>query len=242
MKITDNLSLVASGALSLHLTHESDCNAYLLEGREGSILIDGGTGLDPEETFRLLDRHLRKPLTWLLVTHHHADHIGGLAGIQRRFGGCILVPEGERQSIEAGDERATGLDIARAAGYYPPDYHIAPCPVQGSVRPGQTLTLAGEEITVYSAAGHSPGGVCYLFPEYGMLFSGDLVMRGGCINLQNIPGADLRAYAESVQTLAQAEFTQFFPGHGCFSLKGGRDHVRAAAEQFRRLAVPRNFI
>ena len=242
MRISNRVSLVASGALSVYLTHASDCNAYLVHGEKSCFLIDTGTGLDQETVIRAIEEELTAPLRYILITHHHAAHIGGLAGLQAHFGAKVFVPEAEFASIRDADEEVMGLAVARRSGYYPADYCVAACHPNATVRPGQTLELDGERITVYSAAGHSLGGVCYLFTDGEMLFSGDLVMRGGLINLQNIPGADLAAYAQSVLTLEQAPIRQLYPGHGCFCLKEGKSHIDVAAAQFRSLGVPKNFI
>ena len=242
MRISERVSLVASGALSVYLTHASDCNAYLVHGKKSCFLIDTGTGLEQEAVIRAIEAELTAPLRYILITHHHADHTGGLAGLQAHFGAKVLVPEAELASIRDADEEAMGLAVARRSGYYPADYHASACQLDAAVRPGQTLELDGEHIVVYSAAGHSLGGVCYLFTDGGMLFSGDLVMRGGLINLQNIPGADLAAYARSVLALEGAPVRQLYPGHGCFCLKEGGTHIDAAAAQFRSLGVPKNFI
>lgn len=242
MRISERVSLVASGELSVYLTHASDCNAYLIHGKKNCFLIDTGTGMEQEAVIRAIEAELTAPLRYILITHHHADHSGGIAGLQAHFGAKVLAPEAELASIRDADEEAMGLAVARRSGYYPADYHVSACQPDMAVRPGQMLELGGERIAVYSAAGHSLGGVCYLFTDGGMLFSGDLVMRGGLINLQNIPGADLAAYARSVLTLEGAPVRQLYPGHGCFCLKEGRAHIDAAAVQFRSLGVPKNFI
>ena len=207
-----------------------------------SVLIDTGTGLAEEDVIREIDRDLKNRLAYILITHHHADHIGGLNGLRDHYHAEVLVPEAERRSVEEGDAAATGLETARRAGYYPEDYSIGPCRVDRAVSPGDRIRISGEEIQVYSGAGHSPGGVCYYFPKRKMLFSGDLLMHGGRINLQNIPGADVGKYAESVIALDGLEVEQFYPGHGCFSLHNGKVHIRKAADAFRSLGVPPNFV
>ena len=75
-----------------------------------------------------------------------------------------------------------------------------------------------------------------------MIFVGDLLMHGGKVNLQNIPGADIRRYAESVIALENLEVEQFYSGHGCFSLHCGKEHIEKAAQAFKSLGVPPNFL
>lgn len=242
MKLNDRVSLVASGGMSLSMTHYSDCNAYLVNCGQESVLIDTGTGLSGKDVIREIDRELENRLSHILITHHHADHIGGLNEIRDYYGAMVFVPECERGSVETGNEEETGLDIARRAGYYPKDYTIGPCAVDYGVKPGEKLQISDEKILVCDGSGHSLGGVCYYFTKRRMLFSGDLLMHGGYINLQNIPGADIRKYAESVTALEKLDIEEFYPGHGCFSLHDGKIHVKKAAEAFRSLGIPPNFV
>ena len=85
MRISNRVSLVASGALSVYLTHASDCNAYLVHGEKSCFLIDTGTGLDQETVIRAIEEELTAPLRYILITHHHADHIGGMKAVLNRF-------------------------------------------------------------------------------------------------------------------------------------------------------------
>lgn len=242
MRLNKNVSLAASGDMALSMTHPCDCNAYLIDCGTESVLIDTGTGLDNEKVIRELEKDLTNPLNYILITHHHADHIGGLNEIREYFHAKVITPFMEKESIERADEKVTGLEAARNAGYYPADYSIKKAAVDKAVKAGEHLKIGNEEIWVLDASGHSLGGVCYYFPKDKMLFVGDLIMHGGYINLQNIPGADLQKYADSVTALTELEVEQFYSGHGNFSLNRGKIHVEKAAKAFKSLGVPPNFV
>lgn len=242
MIINDRIAVVAAGKMSFSMTHPADCNAYLVKAAHSYILIDCGVGLANDAILEKIRSVTPLPVSHILITHHHADHIGGLRELGEKLHARVIVPALEAASILHGDEEMTGLVVARNAGYYPADYHLSPCRIDETVAAGDVLTIDGEQIDVLSGAGHSLGGVCYFFREGGMLFSGDLLMHGGKINLQNIPGADLRKYSDSVQALELLDVQQFYPGHGLFSLTDGKEHVRMAAAAFRSLGVPPNFV
>ena len=241
MRLNETVSLVASGGLSLSMTHPSDCNVYLVDCGRESVLIDAGTGLANQEIIREIQNDLKNTLSCILVTHHHADHTGGLFCMKKFFQAEVVVPREERRSIEEADETANGLEIARRAGYYPADYKWKGCKTDRTAEPGECFRISDEEILVCDGAGHSLGGVCYYFPGKKMIFVGDLLMHGGRINLQNIPGADIHRYAESIVALESIEVEQFYPGHGCFSLHHGKEHIEKAVQTFKSLSIPPNF-
>ena len=70
------------------------------------------------------------------------------------------------------------------------------------------------------------------------LFSGDALFFGGRILLQNIWDCSLAESIATVQRFAALEFTQFFPGHGSFSLHDGKRHVEAAMTHVKQLLPP----
>ena len=246
MKLTESVHLVGSGANGIGLTSPYDCNVYYIVcGTEG-ILIDSGSGCASERIIREVNAAdpQTRPITRLLLTHHHGDHAGGARDLRFRYGCQVLAPREEADSIIQGDEAAMGLDVARRAGFYPEDYHFSPCPVDFRVSPGETLQAGGVSIRVLDGAGHSLGGVCYYLQLDGrnMLFVGDLLSFRGLISLQNIPGADVARYSKSVLALEGLPVDCFFPGHGCFSLSGGDAHIRAAAAAFKKLGIPKNAV
>lgn len=242
MKLNQAIALVASGDMSLSMTHPSDCNAYLVDCGGACILVDTGVGLASGRIADLIDNAKMPPVAYILITHHHADHTGGLRYMKQRYGAVAVAPAEEADSIEQADEQAMGLDVAKRAGYYPQDYLFQGCSVDRRVKPGEQLRVGTQTVEVYSAAGHSLGGVCYYFPKMQTLFVGDLLLHGGLISLQNIPGANLAAYSDSVIGLETLAVEGFFPGHGCFSLKNGKRHILQAAERFRSLGIPPNAV
>ncbi|MCL2033682.1 MAG: MBL fold metallo-hydrolase [Oscillospiraceae bacterium] len=245
MKLCEGVYLVGSGDLGIGLTHPLDCNVYILTDGNDAVMIDAGVGLAPELILAEIEKDGINTgrISHLLLTHGHADHAGGAAWFREKLNLSIVAPKGEADMISTADEIPLGLDVGRAAGYYPADYKLSPCPVDKTVSPGETLTAAGFSIRVFDASGHSPSGVCYyLSKDGGLLFCGDLLSYGGYISLQSIPGADVLRYNQSVRGLAELTVKSFFPGHLLFSLSNGYRHLKKAADAFSKLGIPPNVI
>ena len=56
-------------------------NAYLVEGRDGVVLIDGMLTVSDARSVREILSRSKKPLLGCIVTHAHPDHYAGLAEI-----------------------------------------------------------------------------------------------------------------------------------------------------------------
>lgn len=244
MKICEGLWLIGSG--NVGLSDPCDCNVYLVDAGDEYVLIDAGVGPGVE----CICSNLRKDgidparISTLLITHHHSDHAGAAAAWKRAYGLRVYAPLHEAASIEMGDEKVLGLDIARRAGYYPADYRFMPCEVDVRVEVGQRIVVGNRTFTAFDGAGHSLGGLCYLCEIDGKqaLFVGDMLAAGGRVSLQNIPGISIERYSASVLALENVPVDMFLPGHGLFCISGGSAHVRKAAEAFRQLGVPPNAV
>ncbi|MBO6777217.1 MAG: hydroxyacylglutathione hydrolase [Marinibacterium sp.] len=92
-------------------------------------------------------------LTHVLITHHHWDHVDGLADILVQHKATVL-------GAAADAERLPKLDIALAEG--------------------ESVTIGGEEGVVLDVSGHTVGHIAYHFPASGVVFTADSLMALGC--------------------------------------------------------------
>lgn len=99
-------------------------DAILAELPGGEImLIDGGDNGHESELFDYLDEHGVYEIDYLIATHPHADHIGGLPETVEKYDiGSIYMPRAEHDSktyerlLEAIDEKGLTITAARGGG------------------------------------------------------------------------------------------------------------------------------
>lgn len=130
-------------------------SAVLITTPKGHFLIDGGL---PQSAaviagnIEALGYDIRD-VKWLLSSHAHFDHAGGLAALQRMSGAPVLAAAASRQGLRSG--RASPEDPQ-----YAPD-NTMPFPAIGDVRTvddRQQTVLAEVRITAHDTPGHAPGG------------------------------------------------------------------------------------
>jgi hydroxyacylglutathione hydrolase len=242
VQLTERLHLVGSGAYGFGLTHASDCHVYLVDGGTEHAIIDAGAGVDEG---RLLERLAssgvdRDRVRHVFVTHAHADHAGGAAGLRDALGAGIACDREVATILRAGDERGASVDIGKAQGTYAPGYAFRATPVDLELADGERVRVGDVTVEALATPGHSIGHMSFLVrtPGRADLFTGDTLLFGGRIILQNTWDCDLQAHLASLRRLGEHRFDGLFPGHLTFSLTDGQRHVRAALEALDRGAIP----
>ena len=214
-------------------------NVFALDDGPGWTVIDTGfrSRRITELWERLLDGPMPgKPVTRVLVTHHHPDHVGMAGWFQARgaelmmtrtawlYARMLLLDEQSRPAPEAllFLERA-GLEPARlAARAEDRPFNFADCvhpmpPGFTRLEEGQSLHIGGRDWLVRLGSGHAPDHVT-LWTD-GLVIGGDQLLPGISANIgvhANEPGADpVGEWLESCTRLsAHAREDQLvLPGH-----------------------------
>jgi hydroxyacylglutathione hydrolase len=190
-------------------------NCYLVAPAAGEecVVIDPGhqaTG-GVEEA---IAKHRLKPVA-VVLTHGHIDHVASVVPVCGAHGVPAWIHPADRYMM-SDPERALGRSIGQ--------------PLMGELTVGEPedveeltdgakLELAGLELTVAHAPGHTKGSVTFRMPGQAgvppVLFAGDLLFAGS-VGRTDLPGGDP---AEMLESLARVclpldDSTVVLPGHG----------------------------
>ena len=132
-------------------------SAILITGSDGHILIDSGTEAGAEIVARNIARlgFNLGDVRYLLASHDHFDHVGGLSALQQRSKASVLASSRAAPVLASG--RADKDDPQ--AGMHKP---MATVSVDSPpLRDGQRVRLGNILVEAITTPGHTPGAMSY---------------------------------------------------------------------------------
>ncbi|MDE6385160.1 MAG: MBL fold metallo-hydrolase [Eubacterium sp.] len=173
-------------------------NCYLLtdDASGKSALVDCTDASD-----KMIDFIGNANLEYILLTHGHFDHIGGVKEIKEKYGAKVVI-----SNEDAGMLSSSKLSLAAFCGG-----------VQNNTEPdilvqdGDIITLGEAAVTVLATPGHTKGGVCYMAED--VIFTGDTLFFCSC-GRTDFPGGSFDEIKQSLKRIAAFDKNyRLYPGH-----------------------------
>ena len=195
-------------------------SAVLIQTPAGSILIDGGLPQSAAliaDNFHALGRRL-KDVKWILISHAHYDHVGGVAALARMSGARVAAsPRAaialRRGMVEEDDPQAGFGERMR----FPPVANVV------ELRDGASVRLGGAAVTIHHTPGHTPGGATWTWRSCEGRRCLDLVYADS-LNPVSAPGfrfsataARVRQFESSISTVRGLKCDMLVAAHPTFT-------------------------
>lgn len=203
---------------------------FLVRHDAGLVLVDAGF---PGWHYAILTaaESLPQPnrITHIVLTHAHADHIGGAAFLSRHCGAEVLASAAEKPFIE-------GRSLARGArgilprlvlslNHWTQGRRVEPIRVDRTIADGDVLF----GLRVVDIPGHTPGQIALWHENDGVLLCADALFNvEDTLGYDPVPGmtSNRTTAAASLARLAGLGCKDFAPSHGPAILGDAPERIR----------------
>ncbi len=130
--------------------------ALLITSDQGHILIDGAT----EKAAPSIAENIRKlgfnpkDVRFILSSHEHVDHVGGLAALKQITGAQMIARASAKVSLETGIADKTDPQFG-SLGSFPG------VKVDRLIKDGESVKLGQLKLSAIASPGHAPGGTSW---------------------------------------------------------------------------------
>lgn len=209
--------------------------SYLIRANDGNIIID--PGWDSDEGLNSLEKGLWtagveiSELTGIVVTHFHEDHLGLAGRVRAASGAWVAMGATEVRVLSTmAPHIAAARDRRLMSRWGVPREHLAKVGLTAEIlsrlnnmadpdlrlTDRQLVPAEGLRLRVVTTPGHSPGHICLVDEERGLIFSGDHVLPRISPNISYEVGGPpnpLQDYYESLSLKIFDDTMEVCPAH-----------------------------
>lgn len=176
-------------------------NTYLVSDEKGTgFIVDPGAYSKPLAS-KIAEDHLKIP--YIILTHGHADHIGGVQEFKEKFPEAKIVACEDEKEVLMRPNLNSSMELYGRRIFIEADLYVGE---------GDSLQVGEITLTFRKTPGHSPGGMIILTD--GVCFSGDTLFQAS-IGRTDFYGGDFQQLLESIRTKIYTlpDETIVLPGH-----------------------------
>lgn len=195
-------------------------NAAFVVTPAGVVVIDAlGSPTLAEQLLVAIRKVTPLPVTQVIVTHYHADHIYGLQAF-KAAGARIIAHQAAREYLNSDTARlrlsASRVDLAPWV-----NASTQLTPADEWINGPKELVVGGYRFLLQPVGpSHTPEDLVVYLPQEKVLFAGDLVFRS---RIPFVGQADSGHWIRALDTLLAFDATTVVPGHGPLSSEARKD-------------------
>lgn len=182
-------------------------NCYIVydNTKEGIVVDPGG---DADEILKIIEEK-KINIKYILLTHGHGDHIGGLISLKNALKVPVMIHEEDRQMLKDGSKNLSPT-MAMGTVEVEPDRLL---------KDGDKIKIGNQEILIIHTPGHTKGGISLKIQDN--IITGDTLFTGS-IGRTDLLGGDYKQIIKSIKEklLIYPDETKIYPGHGPASTIG----------------------
>ncbi len=178
-----------------------DVNCYIIGDDPTGKAAAIDPGGDADKIVSLLEAN-NLELSYIILTHGHGDHIGGVKELQEKTGAPLYIHRDDLSMIK--DKRKNysvdmGMSIELTTDHFVAD--------------GDKLSLGNLKLEIIHTPGHSRGGICIKVNQ--VLFTGDTLFSNS-IGRTDLIGGNHEQLVQSIKEklMILSDEITVFPGHG----------------------------
>lgn len=201
-----NCYIVPAGKTTLTGMTSPDDGGTADTGTDAAVIIDPA---DDPELILAKTAEMGLVPAWILLTHGHFDHTGGVAFIKKKTGAKVYIHGSDKEMLS---------DPVKSLSFFTPDRGFEKSEADEEVNDGDKLTLGDLTFEVLHTPGHTEGSVCYLLTDPGTgkkyMFSGDTLFRDSIGRSDTYSGSGAKIMRSLKKLSALPDDYIVLPGHG----------------------------
>lgn len=177
-------------------------NCYILADEDNKVAAVVDPGGDPDVILEEINQNSFS-VKWIILTHGHSDHIGGLARIKEVTDAQIALHEADQDMLTSS---VKNLSMFMGKGFSSP-------PADVILKGGEKIVIGDLRLEIIHTPGHTPGSIS--IKAGNLLLTGDTLFEGS-VGRTDFPGGSMEELLDSIKNrlLTLGDDVVVYPGHG----------------------------